>query len=1114
MIPPQIIKGKSSIELNSPNYAFDGVTTTQIVGAYVPIILGQHKASGNIINQYIYNSDFNNYLNVLLAVCEGEIDSFSEHKVNDILISTLTGATVTEKLGTNSQTVIPNFNDQHNVYNINSEIANGATYSYTTTDSDVEAFELNFNLPNGLYIINNDTWNRSQFVVEISFRYSVKGAGVWVADTLSKWKNSDNYNRLKIRVEGLTPAQYDIEITKVTRTDDPAGYGANAIRESTLYITSIDEIKTADIQYVNTTLLGYKLLSVENLTGGTPNFTSIVKGLKVLIPDVKYGGVSIAWDLYYWDGTSKFKRLSDNADCTWDGTTYITAWTANPIWLIKALILSTRFGLGDDFTSSKIDDASFLAMAKYCDEKLDNGAGGYEKRFMLDVVLDSPQTPTDLLIQLLATCRSHYYYSEGKLKINIYRAGSPVALFGMGSIEKGSFNQKWSQISETPNVVDVTYNDKTKDYQEETIDYLDSEYDGTAPIRRQSLRLFVTRTSQAIREARYYLKLLKYSKRKIQFRTSINASHLEPGDIIAVSHDLPQWGFSGRVQATSTTTLLKLDRSITIQPATTYKVTVYFKNTDTLETVTVTSAAGTYTQIAITALSKAPAIYDEYAFGVENINYKTFRITKIDEENTNEITINAIEYNSLIYDDSAVILPSNYFTTLSNSIPDVSDLTLAESIAKTKDGNIENLINVYFQVPIMEDYFLKKYVKAKIYVKEASGDYVLRGEAPYPQQSFQILGGLNTLVDYTVAVVSVDDKGQEKDLTTAPNETITVLGLTAKPANVTGFDVSQESSLLKFTWNPNTEVDLSRYVIRKGSEWITGQNIAELVDSTSFISPVSEIGTQTYMIKAVDTSGNESLLPVFDTIIVTTPPDMNFMNTINLFSFNLEYKLNNLSMEMRNDFNIGYDRKVLSITSAETWEEWEAGGGTWEADEANIFCELDAGAFEASGYFEMVDEYYDNEAIFPFKIISDPDYKNLADGTVTLQMKYSDDNITWTSFADINPNIFYRTRYLKFKIILATTSSNVYLYDYKVYINAPMLVTDWGSDIAIDIAGTTISFKSDFTTPPRVTVNIVNGILGVVKISSKTATEMVVRCYDLAGSAIGTCEIDFDAKGY
>ena len=128
------------------------------------------------------------------------------------------------------------------------------------------------------------------------------------------------------------------------------------------------------------------LKAQENLSGN-PIITSMVKGMKIWTPT----------------GT-KFSR--------------------NPAWIIRDFLTNTRYGLG--IPSAKLDHASFLAAANYCDELV----GGLP-RFSLDYIIDTQKSAIDILSEMLSCCRGYVLHRE---KIGLYidvaaHAGALVKTF-------------------------------------------------------------------------------------------------------------------------------------------------------------------------------------------------------------------------------------------------------------------------------------------------------------------------------------------------------------------------------------------------------------------------------------------------------------------------------------------------------------------------------------------------------------------------------------------------------------------------------------------------------------------------------------------------------------
>lgn len=847
-----------SLDSGSPTYGWDGIQLTTNVGTAVPIVYGEHRVGGNVINQFITTDGDKNYLNTLIAISEGEIESIDGIEINDNPAANFDGIENVTRMGTNDQTAVPNFEDLHNLVDISVNLNTAsATHTYETADSDVEAFEVHLLFPNGMFQQNTENGAINSYTVTVKIEYKLHSSGSWIElGTYDVNERSRSAVRRIFRKDGLTAGAYDIRLTRMSAVSDFDHTGDMTWK-------FLDEIKTDDLTYPNTALLGMKLLATDQLSGGLPNITSLVRGRKVQIPEVltEEDGDPVPWEDYYYDPEDQvFKLFADDSELYWDENTYVDGWSANPIWCVRDLLTNTRYGLGEFITVANINTAQYLEMALYCENKVPDGDSGFEKRFHLDVVIDSANRALDVLIQLAGTFRGIFYFSEGAVNVRIDKPENPVQLFGMGNIVAGSFQEAWKSVKEIPNVVEVQFLDREKSFQQEVIAWIDEDAltDG-AVMRKKQIRLFCTRASQALREARYYGKLAKLSNRNVSFKAGIDAVALQVGDVFNFAHDQPQWGLSGRVIAGSTTTSVKLDQSVTILAATTYKLRVRLAN-DTVEERTVTNGVGVTDTITVSsAFSSAPAAYDVYAFGVQSVLVKPFRAMNLSRESGSEVMIQAMEYESGIYDDSDVVLPESNFSQLTTEIADVENLSVTEGVVMGGDGSIINTIDVWFTKPetagIAFDY---AYKEAKIFYSDnAQASWIFAGRTS--GQHFQI-PGLQVGSTYHVAVVSVANSDMENSISASPKTSITLDGKTTEPSSVSNF-AYVITDKLRLTWSPVADPDLIEYEIRLNNAnfGTDDSNLVYRGRATYKIIEVSSRTPGTYYIRARNSSGLYSL---------------------------------------------------------------------------------------------------------------------------------------------------------------------------------------------------------------------------------------------------------------
>jgi predicted phage tail protein len=1093
--------GVGGLDESSPTYGWEGIQTTQEVGLPVPIVYGKHKVGGNIINAYISTDGDQNYLNVLLGLCEGEVESISDIKINDQPIANFAGCSYTTKVGTNTDAVIPNFEELHSVQDLNITLNNLNDYhNHLSILTTIQGFEVRLKFPSGIFYQNETDGSINNWQVTYKIEYKLHTdsvyttAGTWTVDV----KNRTEIKRYQ-KITGLTAGQYDIKVTRTSATGDFYHIGD-------MTLVSIDEIRTADLSYPNLAKLGVKALATSQLSGGMPQLSCIVKGRKIKTPNVIYGGSPVAYEDYYYDpATALYKRFSDNAVCTWNND-YITAFSANPIWCLYDLLVNKRFGLGSYIDTTIITDSEWATMSQYCDEKVSDGDSGYEKRFRMDLVIDSAGRAIDVLQQLTGCFRGLIFYSGGLVKVKIDKEDTPVQLFTMANISTGSFKQSWRSKKEVVNVIDVQFMDEDQNYKQDQITVIDeTAITAGDPIRKKQIKVFCTRISQALREGKYALNSSKYVTRSVTFRAFIDALACQVGDLISISHDVPQWGFSGKINTGSTITLVKLDQAVTIEAGKNYKLRIRFAN-DTIEEQDVNENAGTYTELHTDAFANAPAEYDKYAFGEENKVKKDFRILGMKRANENEIDITAIEYNSTIYDTDTIALPTNNISALTTEIPDVSNLSLTEGITAMPDGTIQDYIDVWFRRPELVGSQIHRYSKAKIYLSENAGTtYTYAGETF--SDSFRIVGGIADGKTYRVAVVSISEDKQENAIADSPYADITIVGKTAPPADVTGFGVAFATDHLEFTWIENTDVDLWGYEIRElpsaGASWGSGIVVTTKVGGGNYSHFIFSAGTKYYAIKAIDTSGNYSTNYVSASVVISSIPDQNVVATFEDTDFSGSLS-GDAELCWIKGYSENYFRKAISFRSDILWDigNWDD-GGFWDKD------------FDMASTGVYITPVKDLGASFNAGVTLEIGLVNIEGGNLQIEIAYSDSDpapTNWTNFVSGS----YTGRYFRFRLTLSTANASygIDLFKFKAIFDVPDK-TAQENNVAVAGSGWTTINLSGFTSIKTLIISVRGGAYVIETAETAFPTSFDIKLKDPANAMAQVAgAVNYFVKGY
>ena len=145
---------------------------------------------------------------------------------------------------------------------------------------------------------------------------------------------------------------------------------------------------TTDHKLLDTAYMVLKLTyDVDKFANGLPNISTIVRGKKVLDP-------------------------SDNS----------TAWSDNPALCAYDYLRDTKYGLGE--TAANILTASVTTAKGVCDETVSLAAGGTQKRYTINGVVDTANSIKSNIEQMLGSMIGRLVYSGGQFEIH---AGAYVA---------------------------------------------------------------------------------------------------------------------------------------------------------------------------------------------------------------------------------------------------------------------------------------------------------------------------------------------------------------------------------------------------------------------------------------------------------------------------------------------------------------------------------------------------------------------------------------------------------------------------------------------------------------------------------------------------------------
>ena len=930
--------GGSSGGESTETYSFSGIKNSTAIGTPVGVVYGTHRVGGHLLNVYTDVEGKDTYLYAQLGLCEGEVADISDIEINKNPLGyyQANSYSIWTRTGTADQAIMENFNRVENTVSSGVLITNAGHVPHTTSKS-VNAAKVVVTAPSLFFSSDKDGPVSTTVTYRVEYKREsdvnwTTYADMFGSTTMSMSKKSKSEVTNEHLVEFPTLDKYLIRVLRLT-----ADHSTDLKYSDSIYLKAVNEINYDKFIYPHTAMLGVRIKATDQISGNMPTITSLVKGAKVLVPSVYEPEAPM--------GIGAGKKYTS---ATWDGTWASTKkWTNNPVWCLYDLLTNPRYGVADEF---KIDEsrlglmkAQFFMMAKYCDElvtvtvgKQPNGTPitVQEPRYQLNLVVDGSKTAAEWIATICSVMQANLFYTEGRVWLDIDRPKTPTALFNMSNMEKGSFTVQGTSYKQIPNVFEVQYPDKDNRY-EYNLFRAESYKLQTDPFteeRKRQLNLIgSTNVNQCKRLAKYALMAGEYNTKIVSFKTGTYAMQCLVGDVIAVQHDVPQWGFGGKVIAyDQAKRLVEISAPFDFSTASVYEFK-YSHNNQAPETVGVSSLPvwqhGTYyypddivlydgiTYIAKTEHSASsdnqpgvwgettweqrnfvklstnpptlPVKSDTYIIGMVTNEVALYKVVFVKRDSEEIIEVRCVGYTDDLYqaaedisDISIIDVPTH--THLRDPFQvTVTDVKAEERLVLSKDGNVKVAIDVFF-TPATGSVYWKS---GAVYLRATGStttNFVYKGDSI--DGNFTITEGLaepapGTPLSYDVLVVSNFKDGTRQAISDAmtqappPMATVLLYGKQKPPADVASLTAAVDAAGFGviLSWPRVTDLDLSGYELRQVSGGF--ERVLETdLKGNSYAIPMLPAGSYQWKVRALDTSGNYSLNFTSSNILDVSPP--------------------------------------------------------------------------------------------------------------------------------------------------------------------------------------------------------------------------------------------------
>jgi len=797
------------------------------------------------------------YANLIDLISEGEIQGLKDgHKsifINNTPLQNqdnsynFNNVTVWTRNGTQNQDYIPTVDAVENEVAVGVTVLQATPVVRSITDTAVDAVRVTINIPALQRITDQGDIVGSVFRFQISTQYSSGGYTV-VVDDVIRGRTADLYQRdYLITLTGSKPV--NIKVTRVTddNSEQDAPGGESARITNAFSWSSYTELTYAKLRYPNSALVAVRIDAEQ--FNSIPSRTYLVRGIKVRIPSNATVD-SVTGRLIYAG--------------IWNGSFGAAQWCSDPAWILWDL-LTSRYGFGQHISAAQLDKFAFYSASQYCAELVPDGFGGQEPRFSCNINIQTQEDAYKLINDMCSVFRAMPYWSTGALTISQDRPADSAYLFTLANVSEEGFSYSGSSLKTRPNVAVVSYLDlELRDVAYEVVEDQTS-ISKYGAITTEISAFACTSRGQAGRIGEWLLYSEQAEGEIVTFTASIDAGVVvRPGQIIEVSDPVRAGARRGGRIASATTTAITVDDAtgLTSSGAT---LSVILPD-GTVAARSVASIAGKVINLT-SALPTAPNANSIWILETASIQTSTWRVISVAEQDQATYQISALAYNSskYAYVERGRPLEVRDITDL-NEIPDApASLSFEEALYSYQNQIRAKVIVSWPAVLGIAQYRVKW--------RKDNANWAVVDVLTSDYEILDITPGL-----FEVQVFSMS--AALKLSTTAATGSITALGKTAPPSNVTGFSSILDGNIgATLIWNPVPDLDLSEYEIRQGTVWASATFVTN-VAATSYKLGQLAPGTRSYMIRAIDTSGVYSAAAASTTVTITSPSTPSITATV------------------------------------------------------------------------------------------------------------------------------------------------------------------------------------------------------------------------------------------
>jgi predicted phage tail protein len=710
------------------------------------------------------------YANILDAISEGPIVGLVDGARSIYFDETplassdgtlnFTGVTWEQRTGEADQDYITGFPAVETEHSVGVELTAAQPWTQAISNLQLSAIRLQLGAST-LYRQESDG-DTVGYTVNYQVLLSTDGSDyVPVISTAFSGKTTSGYQRSH-RVN-LPAAEEGWSIRVLRTTSD----STSSTIQATTSVVSYTEVIDAKLQYPYTALAGLKIDASQ--FSSIPERAYRIRGRIISVP-------------------ANYEPSTRTYAGTWDGT-FKLAWTDNPAWIYRDLLLNDRYGLGRFITDGQVDKWALYQIARYCDEPVDDGKGGTEPRFTCNLYLQSRNDALTVLQDIASIFRGMAYYAGSEVTVSADMPSDPVYTYTNANVIGGKFSRAGSSGSTRYSVCKVSWTDRNN-FGEQKVEYVQNQKSvARYGIRETELTAFgCVSQGQAQRLGHYTLLTNQLETDTISFSVGLDGVIARPGQVIRIA-DQNHAGrpIGGRIKSATASSVV-VDDDLTVAAGDTLVVIQPNGKAQTRIIRTVKSRTLTVTK----AFDQVPLAESIYAVETAEVMPEAYRILTVVEnfgDDKLQYDLVAVQHNASKF--AAIDSGAQIVTLPTTTLPSAMQAKPSNVMLSTFDAVKQGLTVATMRVTWDAAKGANSY---NVWWKRNSGDWIYAG-VTYTT-SIEVTGIYTGTYTVRVSAVGV---GNSTSLW-AYSEPTVLYGKTGEPPALAAFTAASEVFGIRLNW--------------------------------------------------------------------------------------------------------------------------------------------------------------------------------------------------------------------------------------------------------------------------------------------------------------------------